>query len=1255
MKKGIRFFGGLSGVLLIAAIVVAVLLSDRMEENHSVSQFPVSIHEVMASNTRYMNDYGICCDYVELYNSSSSAINISGYKLTDKNSEARFSVPDGTVLPAGGYYVIYCMQDADPSRYANFGISKDGGETITLMNQRNVLVDTVTTVALGQNEVMARQPDGTFAVSADGTPGFSNDAVGYAAYLESRADASDCIEISEILASNSFYTNADGILSDFVELHNTATQPVGVGGYMLSDNAEVFRYVIPENTVIPADGYLVISCSREHTGPYYANFSISRSGGEEILLLNAAHQVVDRMQTVSAQKNMPMVRDGLGGVETMEYATPGYANTQEGFRNYLISIGAHSDLRINELMTSNSHYPDANGRLYDWIELYNGGTAACDLSGWGLSDAAGDARYRFPEGTVVEAGTYFTVYCDSAAMDETVAPFGLAADGEELVVLTDANGGAVDAVLTLAAPTNYAQVRNAQGILEAMAMATPGFANTEAGQIAYQQSEPAAVPTVRIAEWMPANAATLADEDGVFSDYVELENTGNAPVALGLLYLSDSQEDPYQFRLPERTLEAGERVLIFCSGKDRVDGQIHASFGLAKGGDSLYLTTAYGTCIDSVSYSAAEDDRAFVRDVNGKVSVTPYATPGYPNDEKGYGQFMDSRMPVQNLAISEVMPSNRTYLRHRGEYYDWVELVNLSDKEINIGGYMLSDSFANPDRCVLPSVELEPGETFVVLCSGDTSLSTDEILHASFAVDSVEETVYLFSQDGTLLDYVHVFDVPVGGSIGRPKGRNGFALFETPSPKSENSSGGYSGIPSEMPISDVAPGVYENQSKLKVSLSGSGAIYYTLDGSEPTEKSRKYEAPITVDKTTVIRAVCIEPNRLASEILTLSYFLNEGHSLPVVSLVMDPEDFSGSDGIYSNPLEDLEREGSVSFFEEGGSFVSQCGVRIAGQTSRKRDHKSFKLVFAPRYEDRLSYPVFGEEYKVQEFSSLVLRAGLDARYAVFREPFFLSLAMPYKDTTIVQNMRPTVVYVNGEYYGIYYIAESYSEDFYADYYDVSPESVTIIKGYLYDKELEIVQLIEFAAEKDLRVAANYAYLDERIDMDSLIDWAIFQAYYKNADLPGNVRYIKCSERGNKWEFALYDVECGMPFSMPRALASFEYVLNNGQTADLICGLLRNQTFVDKFLTRLAYHAQVTFQRELVLAALEKCKAEIDDEVERNFERWELDIAVFESNVRHMRRLVEQYDRPMQLVDDICSYLDLSKDVKEQYFGALMHG
>lgn len=101
---------------------------------------------------------------------------------------------------------------------------------------------------------------------------------------------------------------------------------------------------------------------------------------------------------------------------------------------------------------------------------------------------------------------------------------------------------------------------------------------------------------VSISEFMASNSSSLADEDGEYSDWIELYNDGTDAVSLEGWGLTDTQEDPYEWVFPDITIDAGARLVVFASQKDRTDplSELHTNFKLSSEGEYLALTDADG-------------------------------------------------------------------------------------------------------------------------------------------------------------------------------------------------------------------------------------------------------------------------------------------------------------------------------------------------------------------------------------------------------------------------------------------------------------------------------------------------------------------------------------------------------------------------------------------------------------------------------------------------------------------------------------
>jgi len=1053
------------------------------------------------------------------------------------------------------------------------------------------------------------------------------------------------VRINEILTSNGSYPNGDGLCCDFIELYNDSDRKVSLDGYQLSDKKSGDRFVIPEDTEIAPHGYLLIWCSKEKTGRFYAAFGLSKNGGESIFFLDPNAVVLDTVKTVAADRDVSQGYDDAHAWGLLSCVTPGYPNTREGAESWTAHHAAAygSDVRINEIMTSNSIYRTVGGECTDWIELQNVSDAPVLLDGYGLSDGSFEPIWLFPEGTVLEPGACIVVPC--AQTGEGTAQFGLSKAGGESVTLFFADGTIADVVCTVPAEQNQSYARMEDGSWTLTFDATPGYANTPEGREAYVRSTDPQNASVHITEIMADNKSIYADATGLFHDWVELTNTGDTACNLSDWFLSDDADDLTQWKFPDRTLKPGESLVVFFAGNrdGEIGGELFAPMSLSAAGDAVYLTDPNGGLRETVTFGPVDENRSVAVDPDtGEMTVCVYPTPGYANTTEGYAAFAAGQTPKGAVAIWEVMTANDAYLSQSGEFYDWVELRNISSEPVDLSAYSISDNSKRSDRFVLPDVTLAPGEFYLLILSGHPEYSNKNYRHASFALNAQEDDLFLFA-DGKLIDYVHLCRIPYHCTYGRAADKGGF-FYMKPTPGKENGSG--ERMVSDEPVASVPSGVYNGVSGVDVTLSAEGTIYYTTDCSEPDRNANMYTGPIHLDHTTVLRSVSYEPEKKESRVLTLSYFINEPHDLPVVSLVTAPWHlWDAQKGIYVDGLyrKETEYPASAAYFGSDGSWDTECGIRMHGLTSlMSQEKKSFTLKFSGVYDGPLHYDVFGDG-EVTVFKSVILRADSESVYSTFlRDNLLHTLARQYSPTMLSQNSKYVVLYLNGEYWGIYSIREQYTPFYYASHLGVPEDSVTVGKNYV-PTGTTLADVFGYVMRNDMHDPEDYAYVAERIDVDSFIDWTIFEAFCGNGDTEGNIRYLYSSVDG-KWRWGLVDADMGF-FTYNMFIPVFKAM----QIGDFLQKLLKNETFRDRFLTRMAELLSTGLTEQNVAETVDRLAAQIRSEILNEAKRWG-----GPKNWESMVDEIKQYAREVtpKLIRYMQRELGLTDAEIETYFGSM---
>ena len=894
-------------------------------------------------------------------------------------------------------------------------------------------------------------------------------------------------------------------------------------------------------------------------------------------------------------------------------------------------------IRFSELMAGGGPVYAPEGENCGWIELYNSTGEEIALAGWRISGSGGE-EYCFPADAAVSAGDYYVLW-----LTEDTG-FSLPESGEVTFSLLDAEEQLSDSLALSALSSDSAYIRTDEGLSPADAP-SPGYENNASGQEAFLAEISRDADALRISEVMAKNRSVRKDAYGGFSDWIELENISDHDVSLAGWHISD-KEDGLGWAFPDVTLPAGGRLLLFASGRDSREGELHTDFSLSQG-ETVCLTNRRGYTADKFVCETGEADLALALNGEGQTQETLYPTPGFENSRAGYDAWQESLAAEGPLVINEVMVANflDNYLNVTGNR-DWVEIKNVSSETVNLSNYYLSDSDDDYLLWQLPDRELAPGAVTLIICDSDGAQRGDRYPCAPFSLDSTSEHLFL-SDSSHVVDSAYLRDIPCECSYGRMDGENGFFYFTSPTPGYNNGNG--SRRVSAEPAALTPDGTYDDVETLSIELSAEGAIYYTTDGQVPTTASTPYSGPITVDKTTIIRAISVEEGGIPSRVLTLSYFLNEGHSLPVISLVLD--DLEQFNSVYSSGTKHWEMPGSVSLYEEDGSFTIGCGVTMSGMTSLILPKKNMSLKFRGAYGDAwLDYDLF--DGGVAEFTDLTVRAGQDYYSAIIRNELCQNLCLQMTDSVVTQRSKYCVLYINGQYWGIYALKEKVNRQLYASQAGVSKDSVTMVDGPAGVNTDFYRDVYQYVTSHDMSVPENYEHFCSVMDVDSLIDWLIMEGYCANGDiLKGNVRYCRSTENGGLWKVVFYDLDA----TLLRTFNNFYNLLYSPQAymqqiSQIIMPLLKNEAFVERLLTRFAEAIEGPLSNENVLAEIDRLVALIQPEAERDAARWHTSLERWERNLEYLKNFIGENDYAQFNINTICEILDLDDAQRETWFG-----
>lgn len=951
---------------------------------------------------------------------------------------------------------------------------------------------------------------------------------------------------------------------------------------------------------------------------------------------------------------------------------------------------------LSEIMISNKgSVPDNLGGYPDYIELHNGSSERADISGYGLSDSLLEgAKYVFPAGTVLEPGAYVVVWCGGEAEDGMHAPFKLSA-GEE-AVLFDASGRPLDtAVLN---SVDSGMVLRREGEVWTQAKPCPGYPKTEAGMAEYEASLKETEDIgLYINEFMASNATTICDSFGSYSDWIELYNSTDTDMDISGFGISDNLSQPMKYRFPDGTTIAAKGYLVvFCSGNEGMqNGELHAPFGLRSYGEDVVIANRAGRIIDSYSFKNQETDVSMARipDGAGELQSNSQPSPGYPNTGAGYSAFdAANRLPLGGVYISEFGGSTGSVAS------DWVEIYNSTGSAVSLAGYGLSNNPKNPAKWVFPDISIEPGEYLLLYATGSADKAQKKNLKLNFCISSTGEALFFFDPNGKLIDKLSAGRMRSGQSYGRDGSDNRFYYAE-PTPGAQNGKG-YEGI-TQLPAFSVTPGIYDNAVTVAITAGEGETIRYTTDCTTPNASSEVYSGELSISKNSVIRAAAFRDGYLSGDVATATYlFRSDGvnHALPVVTLVTDPDNlWNSKTGIYAtgdqfdpdaasyaDTLKSAtyyqakfateeqvdtiwEKPAAFSLFDDNGKqvFTQNVGIRIAGSFGRGRAQKGFNVIARKEYgKGSMEYPFF-ENRPYTEYKAVVLRAGAqDQNRSKIRDELASGLLEGTDINILYQAYRPTVLYLNGEYWGVYFMKEKRNRFFVAQHENTENNvDLAIGKGFKqrsYGDNSDWVSLYEYATSHDLSSADAYNYVAERMDVDSFRDYMIAEIYNGNTDTY-NFQYYRL--KGGKWKFIFYDFCWGFQNPGHETLA-----FRMGKTPSDVCSaklfaaMLQNKGWRDSFCRRFGELLNTAFAPERVSALIEELYGYVEPEIKREREKFNKDTFMgvkqpntnlgtyegFQSEISKLKDFAQK--RPEELKRQLQSNLGLSDSYMKEVFG-----
>ena len=687
---------------------------------------------------------------------------------------------------------------------------------------------------------------------------------------------------------------------------------------------------------------------------------------------------------------------------------------------------------------------------------------------------------------------------------------------------------------------------------------------------------------------------TYQASDGGFYDWVELYNGTGSTVDLSGWGLTDKADTPYRFTFPQgSSIAAGGRLIVFCDGDAAAVNNAVAPFGLSATGEELTLTDRNGSTADTAVIDALATDMSYSRYPDGSgdfftTRCTPNSTNAAPEGENAVKQpeFSAESGFYNNsfmLTISAAQ-GTRVYYTTDGsnptaastEYTGAISIEDMTNTPNRLS--MRTD--ISTDKVEAPNEGVDKA-AIIRAVAIDSQGRVSPIVTKTYFVGTTASSYYqnmkvvsLVTDPDNLFDnekgiYVLGNKYQGGGGIGGwnmggdPGQQGGWNMGGDPAQQ-----GGWNmgGDPAQQGGWNMG-GDPAQQGGWNMGGAGQGG--WNIGGMGNVQ--------INAD----------EPGQQGG--------WNMGGAGGFDFGGMGGFDF-GAMGFgvaaanYTQKGREWEREASFEMFENGESVIAQnVGIRIKGAYSRSYVQKSFNIYSRADYgPTKLEYDFFdGTATKakngkaIKKFDGITIRnGGNDCGYTYFRDTITQRLI---DDRSIChQAMSECVLFIDGEFWGVYQICERESDDYIDSHYGIDKDDVAIVKNGQLEEGLdsnlqEFNQALQQITNADMSNASNYSLFTNNFDEQSFIDYFAAQIYWANSDWPQN-NYAAWKANtvdaenpyaDGKWRMFLFDTESGQGLYTSGAndatVNTFSRIQRNyDNLSRMFTNLLKNPTFRQKF-------------------------------------------------------------------------------------------
>ena len=213
----------------------------------------------------------------------------------------------------------------------------------------------------------------------------------------------------------------------------------------------------------------------------------------------------------------------------------------------------------------------------------------------------------------------------------------------------------------------------------------------------------------------------------------------------------------------------------------------------------------------------------------------------------------------------------------------------------------------------------------------------------------------------------------------------------------------------------------------------------------------------------------------------------------------------------------------------------------------------------------------------------------------------------------MQVRATVVVYVNGQYYGLYDLNEDQNADFLETHYGVDKDKVEIIRynqTVVRGSKTDWLKVTDYAENKDMTSDSGYEKFLQWVDEDYFIDYLICTIYLGNTDV-ANQKYWHTTDNAIRWRAIFYDFDYAMGYSsgVSRSMMGTFFTREGMDTATshlktlIPYGFSRNKKWREKFVERFVELVETVFQPQRCSRILDQLVSEMEPEMARHTKYW----------------------------------------------------